>query len=122
MLAEPRPWQPRANLRRRRAVLAEHAARQGDPSPGGTRSVPVMTAYRQEALACAAALRAGPLRPARPDAHCPQGCRHPEAGRVRLVRKGVRGVYALSPEGTAALARWGVSADRDGGSADADLP
>lgn len=53
----------RSNPRRRRIVLAEHAARRGDPSPGGVQGVPIMTAYRQDALACCAALQSGAKRP-----------------------------------------------------------
>jgi len=106
VLAEPGPWRPRTNQRRRRAVLAEHAARHGDPSPCGTRSVPVMTAYRQEALACAAALQAGPLRPRDLAPTAPRA--------AAILRRDVygwftrlsRGVYALAPAGAAALARW----------------
>ena len=63
VLAEPEPYRPRPDKRRRRALLAEHAARIGDPSPGGTGGVPVMTAYRQEALLCASQMLAGPRRP-----------------------------------------------------------
>jgi hypothetical protein len=44
-------------------LLREHARRRGDPSAGGSTRQPVMTAYRQQALACAEALRAGPCRP-----------------------------------------------------------
>jgi hypothetical protein len=59
VLAEPGPYRPRADARRRRAIAAEHAGRAGDPSPGGTRGIPIVTAYRQEALACASRLRGG---------------------------------------------------------------
>lgn len=106
VLADPAPYQPRRNLRRRRAVLAEHAARRGDPSPGGTRGVPIMTAYRQEALLCAARLCNGPLRPRD---LCPDA---PRA--ATILRRNVygwfervqRGTYALTPLGHDALRRW----------------
>lgn len=107
VLAEPEPYRPRANLRRRRALLAEHRARQGDPSPGGTRGEPIMTAYRQEALACAARLAAGPLRPRDLLAVSPR------AGAILLrdvygwFSRVERGVYGLNDQGRAALARWG---------------
>ena len=106
VLAEPEPYRPRADLRRRRALLAEHRARRGDPSPGGTRSEPIMTAYRQEALACAAGLAAGPLRPRDLAAESPR------AGAILLrdvygwFTRVERGVYGLSDQGRAALARW----------------
>jgi hypothetical protein len=65
-----------------------------------------MTAYRQEALACAAALAAAPRRPRdlRPDL--------PNA--YKILRRNVygwfvnveRGVYGLTPAGHQALQRW----------------
>ena len=63
VLAEPEPYRPRPDRKRRARLLSEHARRQGDPSPGGSTRQPVMTAYRQQALACAALLQAGPGRP-----------------------------------------------------------
>ena len=108
VLAEPGAYRPRSNPRRRRALLVEHAARRGDPSPGGTRGEPVVTAYRQEALACAAALADGPRRPRDLAAGMPR------AGSILLrdvygwfVRV-ERGIYGLSPAGQAALERWGA--------------
>jgi len=62
VLAEPLPYRPRPDHRRRARLLSEHARRSGDPSPGGSTRQPVMTAYRQQALACAALLQAGPGR------------------------------------------------------------
>ena len=107
VLAEPEPYRPRANLRRRRALLAEHRARNGDPSPGGTRGEPIVTAYRQEALACVAGLLAGPRRPRDlvPVA--------PRAGTILLrnvygwFTRVERGVYDVNAAGQAALTRWG---------------
>jgi hypothetical protein len=63
VLAEPGPYRPRLDQRRRTRLLSEHARRAGDPSPGGSSRQPIMTAYRQQALACAALLQAGPARP-----------------------------------------------------------
>jgi len=108
VLAEPEPYRPRANLRRRRALLAEHRARRGDPSPGGTRGEPIMTAYRQEALACAARLAAGPLRPR------DLAMVTPRAGTILLrdvygwFSRVERGVYGLNAQGRAALEQWGT--------------
>lgn len=106
VLSEPAPYRPRANLRKRRALAAEHAARRGDPSAGGTRGEPIMTAYRQEALACAAAMRDGPQRVAALRAVTPR------AGPMMLrnvygwFERVGHGAYRLTPEGVAALARW----------------
>lgn len=109
VLVEPGPYRPRGNLRRRAVLLDEHRRRRGDPSPGGATRTPIMTAYRQAALACAAALREGPRRPRdlAPLA--------PKAGRILLhnvygwFERTERGVYRLSRAGEAALQRWPAS-------------
>jgi hypothetical protein len=106
ILIEPRPWKPRRDPKRRSALVDEHRRRIGDPVRGGGRGVPIMTAYRQQALACAAALSAGPrkvreLRDAVPD-----------AGKILLhnvygwFSRVERGVYELAEPGKAALIRW----------------
>jgi hypothetical protein len=60
VLVDPVPYRPRHDRRRAARVLGEHRRRRGDPTPGGSAREPVMTAYRQEALRLAAALRGGP--------------------------------------------------------------
>ena len=57
--ASPEGAMPRRNHRRRSRIVEEHRKRRGDPMPGGGARAPIMTAYRQEALACAAKVRAG---------------------------------------------------------------
>lgn len=54
---------PRSNPKRRTRLVKEHRKRAGDPALGGSTKVPIMTAYRQQALACAAAMADGPQRP-----------------------------------------------------------
>ena len=68
--------------------------------------MPIMTAYRQHALACAAALSRGPQRPRDLKGSIP------DAPKILLrnvygwfVRQ-ERGLYALSEQGRAALGRW----------------
>lgn len=63
VVVEPLRYRPRADLPLRRRLLKEHAGRHGDPTRGGSTRQPIMTAYRQRAIACAEALRAGSLRP-----------------------------------------------------------
>src|SRR6185437_13571651 len=60
VLVETRPWKPRKDKQRRARLIDEHRKRIGDPAPGGTTRQPIMTAYRQQALACAASLAEGP--------------------------------------------------------------
>jgi hypothetical protein len=106
VLAEPTPYQPRRDTRGRRKIVAEHMARRGDPSPGGTGGVPVMTAYRQEALRCASHLQPGPLRPRdlRPDAPRAAAILHRNV--YGWFARVSRGLYALTADGEAALIRW----------------
>ncbi len=106
ILVEPRPWRPRRDPRRRSELVEEHRRRRGDPVKGGGRGQPVMTAYRQQALACAAALTEGPrrvreLKDTVPDA--PKILLHNVYGWFTRVE---RGVYALAEPGKAALLRW----------------
>ena len=106
ILTEPGPYQPRRNTRRRSALVDEFQRRQGDPTPGGGRGKPIMTAYRQAALACAHALRDGPLRPRdlRDVAdNAPSILARNVYGWFRRERPGL---YALAPEGHAALAAF----------------
>jgi hypothetical protein len=106
ILVEPRPWRPRRDRRRRSQLLDEHRRRQGDPVRGGGNRAPIMTAYRQQALACAAALTDGPRRvrevkDAVPDA--PKILLHNVYGWFVRVE---RGIYGLAEPGKAALIRW----------------
>lgn len=106
-ICEPEPYRPRINLRRRGLMLREFQRRQGDPMQGGAAMrQPLMTAYRQQALACAAALRQGPARPrdlrqATPDAATILA-RNPYGWFIRLSR----GVYGLTEAGAAAASAW----------------
>jgi hypothetical protein len=106
VLAEPGPYRPRPDQPRHKRLLSEHARRRGDPSPGGSTRQPVMTAYRQQALACAALLKAGPGKPRELRTVAP------DAGSILLrnvygwFERSGRGVYQLTAIGEAALERW----------------
>lgn len=52
---DPGPYAPRKSAPRRARLLREFARRQGDPNRGGTNGK-IVTAYRQDALRCAAHL------------------------------------------------------------------
>ena len=106
VLAEPGPYRPRSDPRRRARLLSEHARRRGDPAVGGSTRQPLMTAYRQQAVACAELLLAGPGRPR--DLRTVA----PDAGRI--LRRNVYGwfertqpgLYRLTKAGEAALLLW----------------
>jgi hypothetical protein len=62
LLVSPSAPMPRKNPRRRSRLIEEHRRRRGDPVEGGGSRAPIMTAYRQHALTCAAALAQAPRR------------------------------------------------------------
>lgn len=106
VIVSPASPMPRKDKRRRSRLVEEHRRRQGDPAIGGGSRAPIMTAYRQQALACAALLADGTKRPRdlRPLA--------PDAGKILLrnvygwFARADRGVYVLTDAGREALARW----------------
>ena len=106
VLVEPVPWRPRHDAKRRSKIVDEHRRRKGDPTLGGSTRQPIMTAYRQQALACAAALaqasaRPRDLKPAMPDA--PKILLSNVYGWFDRVE---RGIYKLSDTGKSALKQW----------------
>jgi len=52
VLAEPVPYTPRKNTRRKRILVKEFNTRKGDPNLGGVGGAKLMTAYKQDALRC----------------------------------------------------------------------
>ncbi|SCB35908.1 DUF2161 domain-containing phosphodiesterase [Rhizobium hainanense] len=106
VIVSPVAPMPRKNVRRRSRLVEEHRRRKGDPALGGSTRKPIMTAYRQQALACATAIENGVQRPkdmreAAPKA--PQILRDNVYGWFERVD---RGIYALTDLGTEALKRW----------------
>ena len=96
VIVKPATTAPRRNPKKRSRLVSEHQRRKGDPALGGSTRAPIMTAYRQQALACASALALGPrklreLRPGMPDAA--KILRHNHYG---WFDRAERGVYALT--------------------------
>ena len=110
VLAEPGPYGPacrRAFRAGRRPMLSEHARRSGDPFAGRfDKRQPIMTAYRQQALACAALLQIGSRQPQRSPRSCSRGGAYPPAQRVWVVRTQRARRVRLTALGEAALQRW----------------
>ena len=103
---DPVPYRPRPNRRRQGMLLKEFAHRVGDPNTGGQVGRPIVTAYRQSALACAAHLaERGPTKASL------------VAAATGVARAGAimrddhygwfartdRGIYELTPKGASAL-------------------
>ncbi|HEV7408965.1 MAG TPA: DUF2161 family putative PD-(D/E)XK-type phosphodiesterase [Bradyrhizobium sp.] len=106
VIVRPATAAPRRDPKKRSRLVAEHNKRKGDPTLGGSTRSPIMTAYRQQALACASAMALGPrkireLKPAFPNAA--NILRDNFYGWFDRVE---RGVYGLTDAGRAALKRW----------------
>ena len=106
VIVKPPTSAPRRDPKKRSRLIAEHQRRIGDPATGGGTRAPIMTFYRQQALACASALSTGPRRlrdqrPEIPDA--PKILQHNVYG---WFDRAERGVYILTEAGRAALKRW----------------
>lgn len=106
VLVAPSAVSPRRNPKKRSRLVIEHQRRKGDPVAGGSTRTPIMTAYRQQALICAAAMVTGPcrVRDLRVEA--------PDAGKILLHNvygwfdRIERGIYTLTDAGRTALKRW----------------
>lgn len=107
VVLDPVPYRPRPNKRKAGRLLGEHARRVGDPNLGGqAMRAPLMTAYRQEALRCAALLAAnGPMKVAalRASGDVPKAARILQDDVYGWFERVERGVYALSPKGKLGL-------------------
>lgn len=115
VVEDPVPYRPRKDPRRAARLLREHQRRVGDPTQGGSNRRPVMTAYRQEALRCAALLVDGPMviRAMRPLADVPHAgaiLRDDVYGWFERVE---RATYALTPRGHEAVAADRAQDPRD---------
>ena len=106
VLVSPTAPTPRKNPRRRSLLVEEHQRRRGDPVEGGGSRAPIMTAYRQRALACAAALAQGPRRPRDLKASIPDAPKILHGNVYGWFASVERGVYRLTEPGRAALLRW----------------
>jgi hypothetical protein len=106
VLLSPTALPPRRDPRRRSRLIDEHRRRRGDPVAGGGSRVPIMTAYRQEALACAAALADGSKRPRDLKPGMPNAPKILLHNVYSWFVRTDRGVYGLTDSGREALQRW----------------
>jgi hypothetical protein len=113
VVEEPVPYRPRPARQRALRLAAEFARRRGDPNVGGSSRVPLVTAYRQDALLCARALAEAGMLSLR-ELRAVTGV----ADAARILQRDVygwfervgRGTYALSPAGKAGVARFAEAA------------
>lgn len=112
VVLDPQPYKPRANKRKAGRLLGEHRRRVGDPNLGGiAMRAPLMTAYRQEALRCAALLASnGPMAPKamRLAADVPNVAKILQHDHYGWFERVERGVYTLTPRGRSGLEEFAV--------------
>lgn len=104
---DPAAYQPRLRTQRAGRLLREFDRRVGDPNQGGAAAVKRMTAYRQDALRCAAHLaESGPGAPAAlaRATGVAKAAAILRADHYGWFERIARGSYALTPKGQAALA------------------
>jgi hypothetical protein len=106
VLVSPVAPTPRKNPRARSRLVDEHRRRKGDPAAGGSTRQPIMTAYRQQALACAAAMSTEPRRPRDLRPSCPDAQKILHRNVYGWFEKAERGVYGLTDAGRSALEQW----------------
>jgi hypothetical protein len=109
ILEEPVPYRPRQARSRTLRLVDEFSRRIGDANIGGAVGVPLVTAYRQDALRCARALAlGGPMRAAalRVAANVPGAARILQRNVYGWFERIERGIYRLAPEGDQALSRF----------------
>jgi hypothetical protein len=106
VIVTPATTAPRRNPKKRSRLVSEHQRRRGDPALGGSTRSPIMTAYRQQALTCAAAMAQGPrrVRDLKPDS--PDAAKILQHNVYGWFIRAERGIYQLTDAGHAALKRW----------------
>ncbi|MGL4321075.1 MAG: DUF2161 family putative PD-(D/E)XK-type phosphodiesterase [Paracoccaceae bacterium] len=106
---DPGPYTPRLNKPRAARLLREFERRVGDPNTAGTTRTPRMTAYRQDALRCAAHLAAAPAAPATiaRATGVTKAATLLRSDHYGWFERVERGVYGLSPKGQIALSDHG---------------
>jgi len=117
VLVEPGPWRPRRDPKRRSRLVNEHRRRIGDPAMGGTTKVPIMTAYRQQALRCAGLLLSnGPMKLSllRAAADAPNAAAILQQDVYGWFERVERGIYMVSPKGRDGLERFGWKNESEG--------
>jgi hypothetical protein len=105
VVLDPVPYRPRKVKARTTRLVAEHRRRLGVPTVGWSVRRPIMTAYRQEALRCAARLEAGPttVRVIRAGGDVPNVGRILQSNYYGWFERVERGVYQLTARGQGAL-------------------
>ncbi|MDO8983121.1 DUF2161 family putative PD-(D/E)XK-type phosphodiesterase [Cypionkella sp.] len=102
---DPGPYSPRKNTLRAGRLLREFERRVGDPNLGGTTGIKRVTAYRQDALRCLASLALGPMKASEvaKAAGVARAAVLMRADHYGWFERVSVGIYALTPQGRAAI-------------------
>ncbi|WP_226782926.1 DUF2161 domain-containing phosphodiesterase [Oceaniglobus trochenteri] len=103
---DPGPYQPRKSAPRLGRLLREFARRVGDPNTGGATRAGLVTAYRQDAILCAAhLLDHGPSKGAAVAraTGVARATRMMAADHYGWFERVEKGIYAITPRGAAAI-------------------
>lgn len=114
VICDPGPHAPRKSKPKAARLLREFQRLQGDPNDGGATRHGIVTAYRQDALRCAAHLaRAGPCKGAMVAraTGVAQATRLMADNHYGWFERVQKGVYALTPQGREGLVHWAHSWD-----------
>ncbi|GAA4220593.1 hypothetical protein GGQ68_000470 [Sagittula marina] len=112
VLCDPGPFKPRQTKAKTARLLREFHALRGDPNEGGATRHGIVTAYRQDALACAAYLAEQGASRGRDVSKATQITRATQVMRDNhygWFDKVSVGVYALNDAGHAGLTHWAHS-------------
>ncbi len=114
---DPAPYSPRKNTVRAGRLLREFERRVGDPNLGGTTGIKRVTAYRQDALRCLLAMQAGAVKPAviAKVAGVPRAGDILRSDHYGWFERVSTGIYALTPQGCAAIVTEAAEIARLGG-------
>jgi hypothetical protein len=107
--ADPGPYQPRKHVKQRGRLLGEFVRRTGDHNLGGTTRRPRITAYREDALACASVLaKHGPMKGAavRDATGVAKASVILHGDVYGWFMKVGRGIYEIAPAGRSALEQY----------------
>jgi hypothetical protein len=107
--ADPTPYRPRKQPKLRARLLSEFVRRSGDHNVGGTNKRPRVTAYREDALACALVLAgSGAMKGAavRDATGIPKASAILRDDVYGWFEKTGRGTYDIAPAGRAALTAY----------------
>jgi hypothetical protein len=112
VVVDPVPYRPRRRAAALTRLLGEHARRMGDPNRGGVTRMPIVTAYRQEALRCAILIERGgqaSLKALRETGLVPNASRILQRDVYGWFRRLERATYALTDRARQDIERFTAS-------------